>query len=111
MVSRYAETLKELHSFLSRYREQVWAPILEKWITELEHLQRTAKTSPQITEHALRTRRSIGGMGSIGDISITPQPGYRVWAWTWNVSRVNRRLHRLVSALYDSTSPFDAHRP
>lgn len=78
-----------------------WADTLEKWVAELAHL------SPnQVKAHVLRTRRSLRGMGSIGDIVICPQAGNRIANDEQAISAANDRLLNLVDDLSAETARY-----
>lgn len=56
-----------------KYEVPGWPARLDKWGRELDQLE-----SEKLKAHLLRTRKPLGGMGSISDIVICPEAGYNV---------------------------------
>jgi len=98
---RYGNLLTQLHSHLARYGEPHWTPTLEKWIAESKQIADAQTPISGYAPHLSRTRQSFGGMGSLNDISITPQAGYKIS--DWRARRVNGKLRRLRTDLFNET--------
>jgi len=98
---QYGKLLRELHSHLTRYGEHYWTQVLAKWIAELDQMASVQTPLSGYAAHLARTKQSFGGMGSLNDISITPQAGYKIPSW--QVGRVNAKLGRLMTALSNET--------
>ena len=100
-AERYGKLLSQLHAHLARYGEHHWTPKLEKWIAELKQMASVHTPIAGYSAHVSRTRQSFGGMGSLNDISITPQAGYKIS--TWKVGSVNAKLQTLRTDLFNET--------
>ncbi len=72
--SYYRDILARTHDYLASYRDDIWAPRLETWLTELDRV----KTSGDLRSHAERSRQFSAGMGSLGDLSISPRNGHAI---------------------------------
>src|ERR1700692_2256227 len=77
-AGKYGRLLSDLHSHLSQYGERHWAPILQQWIADLEQLERVQTPISGYAAHLSRTKDSFGGMGSLNDVAIAPQVGYKI---------------------------------
>ena len=101
-AGKYGRLLSDLHSHLSQYGERHWTPILQQWIADLEQLERVQTPISGYAIHLSRTKNSFGGMGSLNDVAIAPQVGYKISSWK---SRgVNAKLRKLTTDLYSETS-------
>lgn len=103
---KYQRLLRDLHSHLSKYGERNWARVLQDRIAELEQLERAQAPISSYVEHLSRTKAAFGGMGSLNDVSITPQAGYSVPRW--KTSWINSKLQKLTTALYNEVLRLEA---
>lgn len=94
--NEYTALLREIESHLSLFGERKWAPRLAEWLREYES---AGLDSVMRRAHYDRTRRSLGGMGSIADIVITPEAGHRIANDRNAIDEANERLIRLVQRL------------
>ena len=94
--SRYVELLQAIETHLARFGDPRWPMRLREWIDEFDRLP--AGTLER-TSHYERTRRALAGMGSIADIVIAPETGYRISEDEREIKHANRNLLDLVEQL------------
>ena len=95
-TSAYKSTLKDIHSYLTSFEDRYWAPVLARWIAELE----TDLSPSELHQHVQRTLNATGGMGSLGDLSIAPINGHRIAGDRDEISRASEKLWQMVARLY-----------
>ena len=94
-MDAYRNLLEQIRDHLSRYGVRRWPPRLDEWIQELDSL------GPEgLKSHLHRTLKSLGGMGSIGDIVICPEAGHDIPTERPLIKAVNDRLVALTDELY-----------
>jgi predicted DNA-binding protein YlxM (UPF0122 family) len=98
-VKEYRRLLEETKNHLEKYAEKRWSSRLSEWIAELDSL-----SGPAISNHVKRTQRALGGMGSIGDVVISPEAGHKISTDEGEIEKANRRLIQLVQALDNEVS-------
>jgi hypothetical protein len=67
----YRQLLLNLEVLLDSVNEKQWSALLHQWITELD----LATDNATLQAHVTRTRKALGGMGSLGDICISHRNG------------------------------------
>jgi hypothetical protein len=67
---------------------------LDEWVHELDGID-----AVRLKPHLLRTRRALGGMGSIADVVICPQAGHSISNDKGIIKAANDRLLGLVEKL------------
>jgi len=97
VVARYRERLNEMRDYLLSYGDVRWAPVLEQWIVELDQCAGWA----QLSDHARRTLKATGGMGSLGDLSISPANGHSIANDRAAIGEASGRLWEMTRQLYD----------
>jgi hypothetical protein len=95
-IGRYRELLHRIRQYLSGYGDRRWPPILDEWLAELAACE---GSSTRLEEHLRRTRRAVSGMGSLGDVFISPESGHRIADDDETVHEANGDLLSLVRSL------------
>jgi lactate dehydrogenase-like 2-hydroxyacid dehydrogenase len=98
----YIDLLAALSKLLSSVGERFWSGQLDKWTREAEQLVQK-RNKDLLKEHLRRTKRSLVGMGSIGDITISCQAGL---AKTYSVDearKIDEQIEELTDSLYKTT--------
>jgi hypothetical protein len=67
---------------------------LDEWVHELDGID-----TVHLKAHLLRTRRALGGMGSIADVVICPQAGHNISNDKSTIKAANDRLLELTKKL------------
>jgi hypothetical protein len=98
----YRALLIQIRDLLLGVEDTRWGPRLQSWTSEFDALLDSDHKS--ITEHIKRTRRSIAGMGSIGDIVICGEAGHKIAGDDAEVARLNAQLQSLTHSLFVATS-------
>ena len=93
-LTRYYQILSSLQKHLKTYAEKKWSCHLTTWINELPKL-----SDMEVNSHLQRTRKALGGMGSIGDIVICPENGHIISANENEITKANDQLRKLVNEL------------
>jgi hypothetical protein len=96
LSARYIELLQAIEEHLASFGDIRWPPRLAEWIREFESAQ---NDSASRVRHFERTRRALGGMGSIADVVIAPEAGHTVAHDEKLVRAANDKLLRLVQSL------------
>src|SRR5687767_3255931 len=95
-VTRYRTVLKHIHDYLASFEDARWAPVLERWIEELGD----CATTESVQEHARRTIKATGGMGSLGDLSISAANGHAISDDVDEIGRASETLWQMTAELY-----------
>jgi len=93
-MNSYRTLLKQIRDHLKRYGVPGWPARLDKWARELDQLD-----PGKLRAHLLRTRKSLGGMGSIGDIVICPEARHNIPKDELAIKTANDTLLALVGKL------------
>lgn len=98
-MDTYLRALVDLQEHLARHRVAGWADRLGEWIAE-------GKSLPEgrARQHVLRTKQSLSGMGSLGDIVISAEAGDAGVETRESRKSANEELQRLLDRLYDEVS-------
>lgn len=92
----YRARLVKVRRYLAEIRDGRWPRVLDEWLRDLP----TAAGSPdRLEEHLKRSRRGISGMGSLGDLYITPEAGHLVAADDSSIRQANNGFLVLVRDL------------
>jgi hypothetical protein len=97
-IGTYRQLLAQIRDLLLGVGDTRWGPRLQSWIAELDGLQTSDEQS--MMEHVRRTRRSVAGMGSMGDIVICVEAGHHLPDDQAEVNRLNAQLQKLVHSLF-----------
>ena len=81
LSAKYRRLLSQTEELLIAHRKEPWAKVFQKWRMELD------SPGADLTKHAVRTARSMGGLGSISLIAL--------------LSR-DERFTQLVDELYET---------
>jgi len=92
---RYRDLLRKVAAHLKTFGNTRWPPILEAWLDELDRF----KGTPIPRQHLERTRRALGGMGSIGDVVICPEAMRESAFDEIQIRKANEELLRFVREL------------
>jgi hypothetical protein len=65
-VAEYHRLLSQTQEILAVHREKHWVSVLERWRSELT----SATLNVDLRQHAVRTARAMGGIGSISEIAL-----------------------------------------
>ena len=95
-TDRYLKLLKEIRTHLATFGNTRWPPRLDDWIREFDVSQHD---SAQRVAHLQRTRRALGGMGSIADVVIRPDATRSIDNDDRTIKKANETLLRLVAQL------------
>jgi hypothetical protein len=98
-ADEYRRSLVQIRCFLLEVGDQRWGPRLDSWIRELDSAVAN-RDKKALLQHIGRTKKAIGGMGSIGDIVVSREAGYSVPNDDIELDKLNARLLDLVSKLY-----------
>jgi len=69
LVAEYRRLLFQTEKMLVRHNEKKWVGILQRWHCELT----SATEDFDLRQHAVRTARALGGIGSISEIALVSQ--------------------------------------
>lgn len=94
--ARYIELLQAIEEHLASFDDARWPLRLTEWIREFESAQNDRGSR---VRHFERTRRALGGMGSIADVVIAPEAGHTIAPDEKLIKAANDNLHRLVQSL------------
>lgn len=94
-MTRYKNLLCDIREYLERYNVPSWPERLGQWAAELDNLEVL-----NYRKHLLRTQKSLGGMGSIGDIVICPEAGHKISTAPQAINAANAGLLSLVKELH-----------
>ena len=103
-MNTYRELLGNLRDHLRFYDVPSWPQRLDGWISELDTPQ-----SLDVKTHLLRTRKALGGMGSMGDIVICAEAGHKIPQDEGSANRANDTLLSLVGKLHAEVTLQLAH--
>lgn len=89
----YRDALAQIADHLAAHGEAHWSQTLRQWLRELD--------GPGLRglAHVRRTRRCLGGMGSLGDVVICPEAGHKIANDPATVKAANDRLLSMVHEL------------
>ncbi len=107
-LREYRRTLEALRVHLTRFGVREWPARLERWLAELD-VAVEASQADAIVAHIGRSQRATGGMGSIGDVFISPEAGDRVPSDDLAIRLANDQLNALVNTLYQLTLSLLGH--
>lgn len=96
-VDTYRRLLEQLRDHLKAV--EAWPSRLDEWVKELDVVDRGT-----LKDHLQRTRRSLAGMGSIGDLVICAEAGHRPASGGSTFEKANKRLLELVECLDEETT-------
>ena len=99
LLTLYKRQLSELAYFLASVGEDRWSNRLADWAHEFDS---TVSNSSTVKEHVARTKKALGGMGSIADIVITHRNGLGKSFPETELPIQNMRLASLISELYQT---------
>lgn len=95
----YRGLLINIKKHLERFSVQGWPARIDTWVGELDHLDIN-----QVKDHLIRTKHSLGGMGSIGDIFICPEAGDSIEDDDRIIKSANDDLRNLVEKTYSEVN-------
>ena len=75
LEAQYIELLQAIERHLASFGDTRWPKRLSDWRDEFTTAQFDAAAR---VHHLARTRRALGGMGSIADVVIAPEAGHRI---------------------------------
>lgn len=93
--SQYEMLLGQLAEHLRKYGVTQWPERIDAWLAEYKRMDEIGKSN-----HRSRTKRALGGMGSIGDIVIYKQKSHRNGDGLEEINDANERLLTLIEDLY-----------
>ena len=93
-MDSYRDLLQQIRSHLAHYSVPLWPTRLDDWLRELDRVD-----PEQLRAHLLRTRKALGGMGSIADVVICPQAGHDIPNDMPTIKAANDKLLKLVDEL------------
>jgi len=94
--TEYIELLRAIETHLAAFGDKRWPPRLAEWAREFGSSQDDAAAR---VAHYERTRRALGGMGSIADVVIAPEAGHAIANDERTITAANDELLRLVQKL------------
>jgi len=101
-LQRYGTTLLKIETFLRECCVKNWPDRLADWQIQLRKLQEATPYDEQrLREHLTRSRKATGGMGSLGDIFISPSAGDCIADNPAEIAATNSQLKTLIHALYE----------
>jgi hypothetical protein len=103
-IRKYRELLSNIRSLFDAYGEFDWASTISRWIDELDAAVAN-NSHVEIEKNMARTKKSLGGMGSIGDVVISPEAGHKIASDMTTTDNANERLLALVHQLWDELLP------
>ena len=68
LVAEYRRLLSQTEEMLRLHNEKQWVGVLQRWRCEL-----TSETNFDLRQHAVRTARALGGIGSMSEIALLSQ--------------------------------------
>jgi hypothetical protein len=95
-MDAYIRALIDLQEHLARHNVVGWAGRLGEWAAEWKLV-----SPSRAREHLLRTKGSLSGMGSLGDIVISAEAGDSAVQTPAQRIEANERLQMLVDRLYE----------
>ena len=95
-LTRLADGLEELASFLERCGDRPWPSILRQLRVEATRTDPTDKVD--LKQLAARVRPLFGGMGSLNDLSLTQANGHTLP----DAGAANSHLEAQIDALYEA---------
>ena len=69
LVAEYHRLLSQTEEMLALHNEKQWVWVLQRWRGELT----SATPDFDLRQHAVRTARALGGIGSISEIALVSQ--------------------------------------
>jgi hypothetical protein len=103
LATLYKNRISDLSQFLDSVGEEYWSTRLASWVGELECAE-SGTQSLVSKEHVARTKKAMGGMGSVGDIVITHLNGLGKSYPESELPNLNKKLKSMVSQLYNTAS-------
>ncbi|MGH8673773.1 MAG: DUF6966 domain-containing protein [Burkholderiales bacterium] len=102
----YRTLLRQIADHLADFGDRRWPAVIAGWLAEIggegEEIPAT---------HLQRTRRALGGMGSIGDVVICPEAGHLISSDKKEIRKANERLLHLVHELDEEVDKMLSLRP
>lgn len=95
-IARYVALLQRIRDYLVTFGDEYWAPLLNEWLAELGD----DVSDAYLREHASRSMKATSGMGSLGDLSISPGNGHKISNDREEISRASNRLWDMTEELY-----------
>ena len=106
--NQFIELLKSIRKILNEYEVHNWPNIINKWIEEIEELR--SGDGKAIVLYLQKIQRSLGGMGSLGDLVICPEAGHKILGNEKEIEKINdnyinfiRRLDNVITQLLQKT--------
>lgn len=101
-LREYRRALEAIGAYLARFGVRDWPERLRAWVSELDAAVE-ARQGDRIVAHVARSQRATGGMGSLGDIFISPEAGDQISGDEHAIRQANDQLNVLVNELYRQT--------
>jgi len=101
---RYDQGLRQIYDYLIGWCDHRWAPIIAGWLDVL-----SPDMSPMLLlAHVKRSMKATGGMGSLGDLSISPGNGHQIENDRVAIGEASEKLWKLTAKLFQAADTIRA---